>query len=113
MYFLLRIVLCAQFNQQGFWTKVHIVTVCLQIDPAGNPRVILVTCRLHLERQCQIVLQIGIFQLCNRPLPGSAQPVKEHKLCRRAALQIHDETPVLRHLIPMQVDHRLDGRVFP
>ena len=58
----------------------HIVAVALQIDPAGQSRVILRRLQLHLKRKRQIGLLILIAEVVNiSRLAGPAQTVKEHK----------------------------------
>ena len=93
------IVLGSQFHQKCPGTQMHIVAVALQIDPAGQSRVILRRLQLHLKRKRQIGLLVLVGQVVNiSRLAGPAQTVKEHKSCRGSPLNIRHQLCLFRHL---------------
>ena len=91
----------------------HIVSVSLQIDSAGQTRVILRSLQLHLKRKCQICLLILIPEIIDIScLARAAESVKEHKFSGGSALQFRHQSGVLRHFISVQIYHHLNGRIL-
>ncbi len=98
--FLICIILRSQFHQKRPGTQMHIVSVSLQIDSAGQTRVILRSLQLHLKRKCQICLLILIPEIIDIScLARAAESVKEHKFSGGSALQFRHQSGVLRHFI--------------
>ena len=91
----------------------HIVAIAFKIDLPGQSGVILRRLQLHLEGKRKIVLQIFIVEIGNvSGLLCSGQSIKEHKTRRRSPVEIHDQSGLLRHLVPVQVNHDLYGRIL-
>ena len=91
----------------------HIVTIAFQINPAGQPRVILVAQHLHLERKCEIIRNIFIRKRINVPEPSrSGQSVEKHEARHFFAADLRNEPRSFCHFVPVQVDHHLNRRVF-
>ena len=89
-----------------------IITVSFQINMPCKSWVILFRCDLHLQGECQIILDIWIIQIGNISIcPCSAQSVKIHDLRSRLPIHFRYQMCVLIYTVSVKIDRNFNRRI--
>lgn len=66
-YFLQRIGLCSRLDEQRLWRQMEIIPQTFEINISGKSRIVLIAGKFQLQSQSQIVFDIRIVEVFDRP----------------------------------------------